>query len=67
MIGFFKGRKQEEPIDIHNRFNWIDELENQKLDLSSQDFEARLTEIKSVHPFLKSEDGSGSFSHCTTI
>lgn len=57
MIGFFKGRKQEEPIDIRNRFNWIDELENQKLDLSGQDFEARLTEIKSVHPFLKSEDG----------
>ena len=57
MIGFFKGRKQEERIDIRDTFNWVDGIDKQRLDLSGQGFEERLTEIKSVHQFLKSEDG----------
>ena len=57
MIGFFKGRKQEERIDIRDRFNWVDGIDKQQLDLSGQGFEERLTEIKSVHQFLRSEDG----------
>ena len=57
MIGFFKGRKQEERIDIRDTFNWVDGIDKQRLDLSGQGFEERLTEIKSVHQFLRSEDG----------
>ena len=53
MIGFFKGRKQEERIDIRDTFNWVDGIDKQRLDLSGQGFEERLTEIKSVHQFLK--------------
>ena len=57
MIGFFKGRNHEERIDIRDRFNWVDGIDKQRLDLSGQGFEERLTEIKSVHQFLRSEDG----------
>ena len=57
MIGFFK-KKEQENINIRGKFNWIDGIENQRLELSSQDLEERLLEIKSVHGFLKSHEGA---------
>lgn len=56
MIGIFK-KKEHENINIRDKFNWIDGLENQRLELSGQDLEDRLLEIKSVHVFLKSKEG----------
>ena len=56
MIGIFK-KKEHENINIRDKFNWIEGLENQRLELSGQDLEDRLLEIKSVHVFLKSKEG----------
>ena len=56
MIGFFK-KKEQKNINIRDKFNWINGIENQRLELSEQDLEERLLEIKSVHGFLKSKEG----------
>ena len=57
MIGLFKKKEQNVKKDLSNSFNWIKNLDKQKLELSSQDIEKRLSQSKSVHKFLKSGKG----------
>ena len=57
MIGLFKKKEQNVKIDLLNSFNWIKNLDKQKLELSNQDIEKRLSQSKLVHKFLKSGKG----------
>ena len=57
MIGLFKKKEQNVKIDLLNSFNWIKNLDNQKLELSNQDIEKRLSQVKLVYKFLKSGNG----------
>ena len=57
MIGLFKKKEQNVKIDLLNSFNWIKNLDKQKLELSNQDIEKRLSQGKLVHKFLKSVKG----------
>ena len=41
MIGLFKKKEQNVKIDLLNSFNWIKNLDKQKLELSNQDIEKR--------------------------
>ena len=57
MIGLFKKKEQNVKIDLLNSFNWIKNLDKQKLELSNQYIEKRLSQSKLVHKFLKSGKG----------
>ena len=57
MIGLFKKKEQNVKIDLLNSFNWIKNLDKQKLELSNQDLEKRLSQSRLVYKFLKSEKG----------
>ena len=57
MIGLFKKKEQNNKINLSNYFNWIKSLDKQKLELSNQDIEKRLSQGKLVHKFLKSGKG----------
>ena len=57
MIGLFKKKEQNVKIDLLNSFNWIKNLDKQKLELSNQYIEKRLSQCKLVHKFLKSGKG----------
>ena len=48
MIGLFKKKEQNVKIDLLNSFNWIKNLDKQKLELSNQDIEKRLSQSKLV-------------------
>ena len=51
MIGLFKKKEQNIKIDFLNSFNWIKNLDKQKLKLSNQDIEKRLSQSKLVNEF----------------
>ena len=57
MIGLFKKKEQNNKINLSNYFNWIKSLDKQKLELSNQDLEKRLSQSRLVYKFLKSEKG----------
>ena len=57
MIGLFKKKEQNNKINLSNYFNWIKSLDKQKLELSNQDLDERLSQSKLVYKFLKSEKG----------
>ncbi len=57
MIGLFKKKEQNVKIDLLNSFNWIKNLDKQKLELSNQDIQKRLSQSKLVYKFLKSGKG----------
>ena len=57
MIALFKKKEQNVKIDLLNSFNWIKNLDKQKLELSNQDIEKRLSQSKLVYKFLKSGKG----------
>ena len=48
MIGLFKKKEQNVKIDLLNSFNWIKNLEKQKLELSNQDLDKRLSSQKGI-------------------
>ena len=55
MIGLFKKKEQNNKINLSNYFNWIKSLHKQKLELSNQDLDERLSQSKLVYKFLKSD------------
>ena len=57
MIGLFKKKEQNNKINLSNYFNWIKSLDKQKLELSNQDLDERLSQSKLVYKFLKSDKG----------
>ena len=57
MIALFKKKEQNVKIDLLNSFNWIKNLDKQKLELSNQDIDKRLSQSKLVYKFLKSGKG----------
>ena len=57
MIGLFKKKEQNNKINLSNYFNWIKSLDKQKLELSNQDLDKRLSQSRLVYKFLKSEKG----------
>ena len=57
MIGLFKKKEQNNKINLSNYFNWIKSLDKQKLELSNQDLDERLSQSKLVYKFLKSHKG----------
>ena len=52
MIGLFKKKEQNVKINLLNSFNWIKNLDKQKLELSNQDLDERLSQSR----FLAGED-----------
>ena len=46
MIGLFKKKEQNNKINLSNYFNWIKSLDKQKLELSNQDLDERLSQSK---------------------
>ena len=61
MIGLFKKKEQNNNINLSNYFNWIKSLDKQKLELSNQELDKRLSQCKLVYKFLKSEKGKNQF------
>ena len=62
MIGLFKKKEQNVKIDLLKSFNWIKNLDKQKLELSNEEIDKRLSQSKIVYKFLKSEKGKNLLS-----
>ena len=56
MISLFR-KKDIKEINLINQFPWIKNLDSQKIHLAEESIEVRLNEVKSIHKFLKSENG----------
>ena len=56
MISFFKKKNLQE-INLINKFPWLKDLQSQKNYLVEESIDKRLSEIKGIYKFLKSDNG----------
>ena len=56
MINFFK-KKHETDINLSDNFNWLQNLNKEKLKLAEGNIHERLQDVKAIYKFLKSKEG----------
>ena len=56
MINFFK-KKYETDISLLDKFDWLQNLNKEKIKLAEGNIQDRLHDLKSIHKFLKTQEG----------
>ena len=56
MINFFK-KKHEADINLSDKFDWLQNLNKEKVKLAEGNVQERLLDVKAIHKFLKTQEG----------